>query len=47
VQHIGKYEVKDKLGVRGFGQVFRALDPTMGRMVAIKLLTAANDPDTP
>jgi serine/threonine-protein kinase len=45
VQRIGKYEIKGQLGVGGFGQVFRALDPTMGRMVAIKLLTAAGDPD--
>lgn len=45
MQRIGRYEIKDKLGLGGFGQVFRALDPAVGRMVAIKVLTASGEPD--
>src|SRR5215475_13571245 len=40
---IGKYQIQAELGRGGFGNVFRAYDPTVGRLVAIKLLTAAGD----
>jgi serine/threonine protein kinase len=36
---IGKYEIQADLGQGGFGRVFRAFDPTVGRPVAIKVLT--------
>src|SRR5678810_952818 len=36
---IGRYEVQAELGRGGFGRVYRAYDPTVGRPVAIKILT--------
>lgn len=39
VQKIGKYEIQAELGQGGFGRVYRAFDPTVGRPVAIKVLT--------
>ena len=42
---IGRYEVQVELGRGGFGRVFRAYDPTVGRLVAIKTLTASGEPD--
>jgi len=40
---IGKYEIRDELGKGGFGQVYLGLDPTMDRLVAIKVLSAGGD----
>ena len=40
---IGRYEIQAELGRGGFGQVFRAWDPTVGRLVAIKTLTVGDD----
>ncbi len=37
--HIGRYKIVDELGRGGFGLVYRAYDPTVGRQVAIKILT--------
>ena len=37
-QHIGRYEVLDKLGSGGMGVVFRCHDPLIERMVAIKVM---------
>jgi len=42
-KHIGRYEVLAELGHGGFGRVFRGLDPTVGRQVAIKTLIADGD----
>ncbi len=42
---IGKYEVQGELGRGGFGRVYRAYDPSVGRPVAIKVLASDGDPD--
>ncbi len=42
---IGKYEVQAELGQGGFGKVYRAFDPTVGRPVAIKILTTEGNRD--
>src|SRR5580698_5043937 len=42
----GRYEIIAELGRGGFGQVYKALDPTVNRMVAVKVLAADGDADT-
>jgi tetratricopeptide (TPR) repeat protein len=44
-KRIGRYELQEELGRGGFGRVYRAYDPTMKRLVAIKTLTAAGEPE--
>jgi serine/threonine protein kinase len=34
--HIGGYEIREQIGSGGFGSVYRAFDPKIGRFVAIK-----------
>jgi len=38
LKSIGKYEIVDELGTGGMGTVYRAFDPTLERIVAVKLL---------
>ena len=43
---IGAYDIVDLIGRGGMGTVFRGMDPRIGRQVAIKMLTVAEqDPD--
>ena len=44
---IGKYDIVRVIGRGGMGMVYQAVDPTIGRMVAIKKVTAvlSDDPD--
>lgn len=45
-QNVGKYRVLDRIGRGGMGTVYRALDETLHREVAIKVLNAElNDPE--
>src|SRR5712692_11277646 len=45
IARIGKYEIQMELGQGAFGRVFRAFDPTVGRLVAVKIMTSAGDRD--
>jgi serine/threonine protein kinase len=46
-QRLGSYELIDPIGAGGMGEVWRALDPGLGRHVAIKILSSqySRDPD--
>src|ERR1700732_4778354 len=42
---ISHYEVVEKLGAGGMGDIYKALDPRLNRSVAIKVLSTANAED--
>ena len=46
-QRLGSYELVEPIGAGGMGEVWRALDPALGRHVAIKILSSqySRDPD--
>src|SRR5260370_38416032 len=43
IRQIGKYEITGEIGRGGFGCVYSAYDPTVKRVVAIKVLNAGSD----
>jgi eukaryotic-like serine/threonine-protein kinase len=47
IKRIGKYDILEMIGRGGMGVVFKATDPMLGRLVAIKMMTGgfADDPD--
>ena len=44
-QTFGQYELQDRLGRGGMAAVYRALQPSLGRQVAVKVLPLAQLPD--
>ncbi len=42
MQQIGRYEVLDELGRGSMGAVWKARDPQIDRIVAIKIILTAN-----
>src|SRR3972149_7044466 len=44
-QSLGPYEILDLLGAGGMGEVYRARDPRLGRVVAVKVLPSSLSAD--
>ena len=44
-ERVGSYEVIDRLGAGGMGEVYRARDTRLGRTVAIKVLRSGAEPE--
>jgi eukaryotic-like serine/threonine-protein kinase len=44
-RRLGAYEILSRIGAGGMGEVYRARDTRLGRLVAIKVLIPANDND--
>jgi serine/threonine-protein kinase len=45
MDQIGRYQLQAEIGRGGFGRVYKAFDPTVGRTVAIKVLVSSGDQD--
>ncbi len=43
---VGNYQIIEKLGAGGMGEIYKAQDPRLNRMVAIKVLTMASAGDS-
>lgn len=43
MNRIGKYSIVSQIGRGGFGRVYKAIDPSMSRSVAIKVLDSVDD----
>jgi len=43
LRHVGKYEIREKIGEGGFGIVYKGFDPFIKRLVAIKTCTSPDE----